>query len=112
MVQFAYDQGLLAVVDNGGVVGFCAGVKSPSLGSPEAIVGTELAWWISPDHRSGRNGIALLRFMEQIAKDEGVKYWTMIAMESSMPEKVCSMYEREGYQKSETGYTKVLTWQQ
>lgn len=107
MVKAAYDQGLLAVVDIGGeVVGFCAGIKSPLMASTEAWMGTELAWWVSPSHRGGRNGIALLKFMEDLAREHGIKYWNQISMESSMP--VGEIYERMGYTKSETVYTKVI----
>ena len=109
MVQLAHDHQLLAVVDvDHAIVGFCAGICAPLMASPHAVAGTELAWWVDPSHRGGKNGIALLQFMEQLAKDAGVKYWTMVTMESSMPEIVGRMYEKLGYHKSETSYTKVL----
>ncbi len=109
MVQLAYDNQLLAVLEiDSAIVGFCAGVCAPLMASPHAVAGTELAWWVDPNHRGGKNGIALLQFMEQLAKDAGVKYWTMVTMESSMPEIVGRMYEKMGYRKSETSYTKVL----
>lgn len=113
MVDLAYDHNLLAVLEvDYQVVGFVAGISSFLLGSTQAKCGTELAWWVSPAHRGGRNGIALLNFIEQLAAKNGIKYWTMVSMESSMPEKVGRMYEKMGYSKSETSYTKVLTWQQ
>ncbi|WP_020208285.1 GNAT family N-acetyltransferase [Gilvimarinus chinensis] len=108
-VQMAHDHGLLAVVEiSGEVVGFCAAIRSPLMGSTKAQVATELAWYVSPAHRGGRNGVALLKHMEQLAKAQGVKYWTMLYMESSMPDTVRKMYERLGYSKAETSYTKVL----
>lgn len=109
MVEMAYDHGLLAVVDiDRLLVGFCAGVKSYILGSTKALGATELAWWLNPDHRGGKNGVALLLFMEELVKEQGIKYWTMITMQSSMPEEVGRMYERLGYVRSETSYTKVF----
>jgi GNAT superfamily N-acetyltransferase len=111
MVQMAYDHGLLAVVEIDGLcVGFCAGVKSFILGSTKALCATELAWWLNPEHRSGKNGVALLLFMEQLVKEQGIKYWTMISMQSSMPEVVGRMYEKLGYVHSETCYTKVFNY--
>jgi GNAT superfamily N-acetyltransferase len=108
MVEYAHKSGALVVVDaDGEVVGFSAAVYSPSLGNP-VLTGVELAWWVSPEHRKGRNGIALLQFMEQLAKERGVKYWTMAAMMSSMPEEICALYERLGYSKAEISYTKVI----
>lgn len=109
MVEMAYDHELLAVVDiNGECVGFCAAIKAYTMGSTKALCATELAWWLNPEHRRGKNGIALLLFMEELVKEQGVKYWTMISMQSSMPEEVGRMYERMGYVHSETSYTKVL----
>ncbi len=109
MVEMAYDHGLLAVVEiDGKCVGFCAGVKSPILGSSKAWCATELAWYVYPEHRKGKNGIALLLFMEGLVKEQGIKYWTMVSMQSSMPEEVGRMYEKMGYVHSETCYTKVF----
>lgn len=109
MVRMAYDHGLLAVVDiDGERVGFCAGIKSFILGSTKALCATELAWWLNPEYRGGKNGVALLLFMEELVKEQGIKYWTMVSMQSSMPEQVGKMYERMGYIHSETCYTKVF----
>ena len=109
MIQLAYDHGLLAVLEiDGLVVGFVAGVKSFLLGSNKAMYGTELAWWVKPEYRGGRNGINLLKFIEELAKSQGVKYWCMISMQSSMPDKVNRMYEKMGYSLSEMTYLKVV----
>lgn len=111
MVKMAFDHGLLAVVEiNDEVVGFCAGVKSFILASSKAMIATELAYWVDPQHRGGKNGIALLHFMEELVKEQKIKYWTMIAMQSSMPEQVGRLYENMGYVRSETGYTKVFDY--
>lgn len=100
---------MMAVLDIGGeVVGFACGVVGPLLGNSAVLTGTELAWWVSPAHRSGRNGIALLKKIEQLARVQGVKYWNMVYMESSMPEEVRGIYERLGYRRAETVYTREL----
>ena len=109
MVELAYNNELLAVLEvENKIVGFAAGVKAPSLGSSKAVVGTELAWWVLPDYRKGGSGIKLLEFMEKLAKEGGVKYWNMVSMQSSMPDKVNSMYKRKGYKLSEMTFTKVI----
>ena len=60
MVEMAFEHGLLAVVEiNGEAVGFCAGIKSFIIGSTKAMCATELAWWIDPEHRAGKNGVAV-----------------------------------------------------
>jgi len=110
-VKMAYDHGLLVVAeDDKCVVGFCAAIKSFILGSTKAVGATELAFWLNPEHRKGKNGIALLLFMEGLVKEQGIKYWTMVSMQSSMPEQVGKMYERMGYVHSETSYTKVFDY--
>lgn len=109
MAALALDHGLLAILEiDGKVEGFTAGVKGPLLGNASVLSGTEIAWWVNPDARQGRNGIALMQHIEQMARDQGVKYWNMIVMESCMPEVGAAIYERMGYEKSETSYTRVL----
>lgn len=108
MVEMAFEHGLLAVLDVDGVVGFIAGIKSPLLASDHAFMGTELAWWVDEKHRKGSNGIKLMKFMEGLAKEQGIKYWNMVSMQSSMPDKVNKIYERMGYTHSETAYSKVI----
>jgi len=110
MIEMAYDHGLLAVVEiDNKCVGFCAAVKSFILGSTKAMCATELAYYIYPEHRGGKNGVALLQFMEKLVKEQNIKYWTMATMESSMPIAVGKMYEKMGYVRSETCYTKVFS---
>lgn len=108
-IDHTIDNEFCAVIEiDNRIVGFSAAILSPSIGTPLAVIATELAWWVEPDFRKGRNGIALLKFMEQLAQEKGVKYWTMVAMQSSMPDQVCAMYEKLGYSKSEICYTKVF----
>ncbi len=109
MTALCDEQGLLSVLQVGGkVVGFACGVKGPLLANSEVLSGTEIAWWVDPAHRSGRNGIALLKHIERLAKKAGIKYWNMAYMESSMPEEIKSIYERMGYKRSEVIYTRIL----
>jgi len=109
MVNHCIEQNLLSVVEiNGDVVGFAAGIKGTLLGNRRTSVGTELAWWVNPEHRAGSNGIKLLRHIETLAKDAGIKYWTMAYMESSMPETVKRIYENMGYRQTEVVYMREL----
>lgn len=109
MASMAIEHGLLAILEIDGVIeGFTAGLKSPLLACADVMSGTEIAWWVNPSARKGRNGIALMQHIEQMAKAQGVKYWNMIVMESCQPEVGAAIYERLGYKKSETSYTRVL----
>ena len=109
MTALCDEQGLLSVLQVAGqVVGFACGVKGPLLANSEVLSGTEIAWWVDPAHRSGRNGIALLKHIEGLAKKAGIKYWNMAYMQSSMPDTIEAIYERMGYKRTEIIYTRVL----
>ena len=109
MAELCISQEMMAVVEiSGDVVGFCCGVKGPLLGNHEAVSGTEIAWWVDPEHRSGRNGVSLLKFTENLAREAGVKYWNMVYMESSMPDTIRLIYEKMGYKQTEVTYSRVL----
>ena len=107
--QMCLDQGLLCVAEiNGEVVGFAAGTKGPYIGNLNYSVGTEIAWWVNPDHRKGTIGVKLMRFLEKMAKDSGIDFWNMMFLENSMPDVIEGIYQKDGYQKAETNYMKRL----
>lgn len=109
MANMALDQGLLAILEiDGEIEGFTAGIKGPLLGNASVLTGTEIAWWVNPRARKGRNGLELMKHIEGMAKSQGVKYWNMIVMESCMPEVGSAIYLRQGYKKSETSFTRIL----
>lgn len=66
----------------------------------------ELAFYIDEGFRGKGTGVQLLTAMEGFARIRGVKYMAMISMEHSMD--VGPLYEKLGYVKTETTYTKVL----
>ena len=109
MVEMSYDHELLCVSeDEDGITGFIAAIKSPLLGSPAAKMATELAWYVKPEKRGTLHGIQLIRLLEHLCEQDGVKYLTMVFMETSMPERVKSLYLSLGYSLQETLFTKVL----
>ena len=109
MAQACIDQDLMCVYESGGEVhGFACGIAGPLMANADVMSGSEMAWYVDPSHRSGRAGIGLLKKLESMAKDAGCKYWTMIFMQSSMPDAVENMYVKMGYNLQETSYTKVI----
>lgn len=109
MVSLAHEHKLLGVAEvNDQVIGFLAAIKFPLLANRETFGGTEVAWWVEPEFRQGTRGIKLLNFMEKQAKEQGIKYWTMVSMESSEPEKAAKIYQHLNYKRSETSYTKEI----
>ena len=109
MVEMSWDHELLIVVDDGGVCGFMAAIKSPLLGSPDAWMATELAWWVNPEKRGKMYGMGLISALERLCIEQEVKYVNLAYMETSMPEKVAKLYQKLGYELQETYYTKVLS---
>ena len=108
-MDVAYQQGLLFVSEvDGEVVGFTAGATAPLLGSKSTYSGSEIAWWVDPEHRKSREGLELLKALEEGAKELGCSYWNMVSMQSSMPEQIEKVYKRMGYKHVETAYQKGI----
>ena len=100
---------LLSIAEhNDVVIGMVAGVKAPMIMNNDHLVGAELAWWVEPDYRKTSAGLKLLKFAEKLAKEAGVKMWSMMLLESSEPEKVAKIYAKMGYKPVERTYLKVL----
>jgi len=109
MASMCLDQGLLSVLEIDGIVkGVACGLKGALVTNSEVSMGSELIWWVDPEFRKGKNGISLLRHLENQAKKEGMKYWNMVFLESSMPLVIEKIYQKMGYNKTEVTYTKVL----
>lgn len=112
VLQLSYEQGIFAVVEQeGDIIGFAAGIKSPLLGNGSVFSGIEVAWWINPEHRKGLLGARLFDFMEDLAREAGVKYWCMVSLQTCNPEKVNRFYERKDYHLTEMTYMRCL-WPQ
>ena len=69
---------------------------------------TELAFYVVPEYRKGKEGIRLLKSMENISRNKGCAVITMVSMEHSNPRPVEKLYESMGYERTETSYTKEL----
>lgn len=106
MVKLSFSHGLLAVVDVDGLVGFIAGISSPLLGNGNVKIAAELAYYVDKEYRGC--GLSLLEFYEGLVKDKGIKYGSMMSLQSCDPGKANSLYERMGYHLSEMTYLKVM----
>ena len=107
-VDMCMSQDLCMVLDIDGVVGFVMGIRFPLLGNNAYVIGAELAWWVDPEHRSGKNGFELMESIESAAKESGVDFWTMMNLESLQPEVAEKIYLRAGYKKTESTFLKVF----
>ena len=100
---------ILVIADDCDVVkGFLLVTTSPFPFSPDITIAGELAYYIDEDLRKGGLGRKLMEHGESVARSRGVRYMTLVAMESSMPEQVAALYRAMGYEKTETTYLKEL----
>lgn len=80
-----------------------AGCTSPFL-LGEGLIANELAWWVSPEHRSSGIGKRLVEEFENWAKDQGCSFISM----SCLDDKLGNFYEKQNYKLFERAYFKVL----
>jgi GNAT superfamily N-acetyltransferase len=97
----------VAVID-GEVVGFLLGLQFPALLNANIMVGTEIAWWVEPGHRSKPIGVKLLKYIEKQAQSKKLKFWSMMCLEKLNADGLESIYERMGYKKAERTYIRLF----
>lgn len=107
--NFETESFVLAVVDaetRTQVHGFGIVAVYPLIWDFDIKCAGELAYYLDPELRGTGVAKRLLFSMESVAKHRGVNYMAMISMEHSMD--VGPIYEKMGYTKTETTYTKEL----
>lgn len=67
----------------------------------------EMIWYVDAEYRE--HGIKLLRALEKRCKERGITSIIMVAIGSSMKEKLDRVYKAMGYNELETHYIKGLT---
>ena len=75
---------------------------------PSYKIAIELAYYVTPEHRNGKNARKLLQAAETVAKKDGIKYLTMVSMESCDPRRAEALYIDMAYVKTGTSFTKEL----
>ena len=109
VAQVCIDHELLSVLEVDGVVqGFAGGIEGNLLFNRAIKSGSELAWWVDPEHREMGSGIELLSHIEGLARIKGIKHWNMVYQTASMPTVVKHIYEKMGYTENEVVYSRVL----
>jgi L-amino acid N-acyltransferase YncA len=99
---------LLTVEVEGQVVGTAGAFIAPLYWNNNYLQGVEAFWWVDEAHRGNGAGKALRIALQAAAKDRGVQFWNMIALEDSMPEQVGAQYVRAGFKPVERVYMKVI----
>lgn len=99
---------IFVITDEDRVVGFILVALFPFIFSPSVIVAGELAYYVEPAYRNRSTARLLLETAEAYCKVRGARYLTMVSMETSNPRPVEKLYERMGFVRNETSYTKEL----
>ncbi len=97
---------ILVVEEDGEIQGFGLMVYYPLIWNRDVRCTGELAYYLEPEMRGTGAGIKLLKDLEKVAKRKKIRYIAMISMDHSMD--VGPLYERLGYTRTETTYTKAL----
>ncbi len=88
------------------LIGMLAAILHPFYFNINHLTGQELVWWIEPEYRTGTAGIRLIKAIEQWAKSNGAKTFSMISL--AVNRRVEQIYERRGYSPSENLFIKSL----
>jgi GNAT superfamily N-acetyltransferase len=103
------DSGIVAVAeDEGHIVGFILVAVFPFHFNPKHKVATEIIFYVTARGRGTGVGTQLLKKAEQVAKQRGVKLFSMVSHESVNSSAAHSLYEKLGYERSEVAYIKEL----
>ncbi len=97
----------IAVNEKDDIVGTIAGLSYPDINSGVQTA-LETFWYVLERHRTGGTGIRLCRRFEEWARERGCAWVRMGHLADVMPDTVASMYERLGYEKTETMYAKRI----
>ena len=97
------DSGLLVVLDDGEVRGFCAAVKAPCIANAAYTVVAEIAWWVDPGAREQGGGRLLLEGIESAARRAGGSMLSMMLLESDA-DRAAGIYQARGYRPAERTY--------
>lgn len=97
---------VLALEDQGQLVGMAGGVSSPCYFNHRVTLGQELFFWINPEQRGG--GMIFKKVLEAEARRIGCDAWIMIALENIRPDATGALYRRGGYRPAERNWIKRL----
>lgn len=106
--EFGVEPGVMLVAEHEGeLVGMACVHIDRFLFNSSVKVGHELAFWIEPEHRGGRLAARLLCEIETAVAARGATVNRMATLATSPPQ-AAAIYERMGYTRSESFYSKGM----
>ena len=107
--RFLAAGGILLVAETDSVVvGMIGAVIAPTYWNYNDLQGLETFLWVDPSARGSSAAKDLKKACVEQAREQGVKFWHMVALETSRPDAVGKSYTQDGYTLVEHGYMKVL----
>ena len=94
--------------DGDRLVGLFLGVIGAIPFSPTTQSATEMVFYVDPDYRKSGLGGKIVKQAENVCRQLGVTYLNMIHLDSVDPVKAEGLYNKMGYHKSETVFTKAV----
>jgi GNAT superfamily N-acetyltransferase len=98
----------VAETDDGTAVGVTGGLLSPSWFNRAHITGSEILWYVLPDHRRSKAGKLLFNALEAWGKEQGADSFMMASAAGKHQKRVNQVYESRGYAPIETSFIKEL----
>jgi|SRR5688572_26183367 len=94
--------------EDGQLIGFILVALFPFPFNTKITCATEMAFYVDPAHQKSGTGRALMKSAENVARQLGAKFLSMVTLDSVGPEKVEPLYKSLGYERNEVAYTKDL----
>lgn len=107
LVTMAAGVMLVAEDASGALQGMACLHIEPFLFNVDTVIAQEIVWWIEPEARGGMLAVRLLKAAVNACAERGATVIRMAALPSS-PQAAGQLYERMGFELSESYYVKVL----
>lgn len=101
------DSVMLVAERDGELVGMVGLVVAPFMFNDSIRVAYEVVWYVDPDAQGAGVGKALLAAIEPACAARGASAVVMVHLATSPPQ-AAAIYERMGYQHSESSFTKRI----
>lgn len=109
MLDMMRSQRLLFVATHGDdVIGVIGAVTSPWVLNPSYWAGAVIVVWVEPEHRGHGASEMLMDAAEREARRQGVRVWSIAALEAVKPRATGKFYNRRGYRIAEHVFVKDL----
>ncbi len=98
----------VACTEDDRIVGATGALLYPSWFNRQHVVGSEVLWYVLPDHRRSKAGKLLFNALEEWGQEKGAHSFSMASAAGPHQKRVNQIYESRGYKALETSFIKEL----